>query len=141
MKTKFNWGHGIALFYIVFVGIVITALVASFDVDHSLVVDNYYAQDLAYQATYEKIENSLQSDNVSIKQDANQILLSFSGKEALSGTVQFYRASDKSMDFTHTIVSNNERIPIKDLAAGKWRLKIDWKEGQKQFYKEKILYL
>lgn len=141
MKNKFNWGHGIAIFYIFFVGIAVTALIASFGVDHTLVIDDYYAQDLAYQSTYEKTKNNLQSDNLKVSIEGEQVILQFTGKDEINGTVHFYRASDKAMDFDHTIISNREQISTADLAPGKWRIKIDWQEGQKKYYKEEILYL
>jgi hypothetical protein len=141
MFKSFNWGQGITVFYIVFVGVVVTALVASFSVDHTLVVDDYYAKDIAYQSQYEKIQNDINSDKVIIKQDQDNIIINFPDVNAISGTIQFYRASDKSKDFTHQITSVSEVISIKGKAAGKWKMKIDWMEGNKAFYKEEVIIL
>lgn len=141
MIKNFNWGHGIALFYIVFVGAVISALIASFGVDHTLVVDDYYAKDLAYQNTYDKMANNIASDNVDITIEDQQVVLLFNQQDKISGSVQFYRASDKSKDFIQAIESHRVIIPLSNIASGKWRLKIDWTQGDKAYYKEEIIYL
>ena len=54
MFKKFNWGHGILLFFIIFVGSMLTVLWLSFGVDHSLVRDDYYDEDIHYQETFDK---------------------------------------------------------------------------------------
>lgn len=141
MIKNFHWGHGITIFYIVFVGVVVTALIASFGVDHTLVVDDYYAQDLTYQERFDKIENSLQSGRVELEIKGDNIHIQFPDSDKIDGSIQFYRASDKSMDFTHTIVSNSEIISFADKASGKWSVKMDWQSEGKSYYKEKVIYL
>jgi len=141
MIKNFNWGHGITLFYIIFVCAVVSVLVASFSVDHDLVVDDYYAKDLTYQSTYEKLENNLQLDNLELSQDAEYLFLDFKGQGKVSGTIQFYRASDKSKDFILPLRNREKRIRTTDLALGKWQLKIDWKSGSESYYKEVIIHL
>ena len=54
---KFNWGTGIAIFLILFIGALIWVLYQSRQVDNSLVSDTYYQEDLMYQKKYEKLEN------------------------------------------------------------------------------------
>jgi len=141
MIKNFNWGHGIALFYICFVAVVVTALIASFGVDRSLVVDDYYAKDLAYQEQYDKITNSMSSDNVNVNVLDNQVELQFKNSNGISGEVQFYRASDKAQDFSKDITGSHVIIPTSTLSRGKWSLKIDWTEEGQSFYKEEIIYL
>jgi hypothetical protein len=141
MFKNFNWGHGIALFYVCFVGIVVTALIASFSVDRDLVVDDYYAKDIAYQQRYDKITNSITSDNVNVKVEDDNVIVRFEGSDDIKGSVLFYRASDKSQDFIKHIDGSEIIIPVADLSKGKWSVKIDWVEGDKSFYKEEIIYL
>jgi len=141
MFKKFNWGHGITVFYICFVAVVVTALVASFGVDHSLVLDDYYAEDLAYQSTYNSISNNLESKNLDIKVEKEEVRISFKDIDNIQGTIYFYRASDKTKDFKHKISSPNEVISTKGLASGKWSLKISWSDGVKSYYKEEVIYI
>lgn len=141
MTKKFHWGHGIAVFYVIFVIAVVTALIASFGVDHSLVVDDYYAQDLAYQSTYDKISNSIKSDAVQVLVKDGEVEIVFSNQERVSGNIKFYRPSDKSKDFSYPIMNLTESINTAQLSKGKWKLKIDWTDGEKAFYKEETIYI
>ncbi len=143
MFEKFNWGHGITIFYVCFIAAVITALVASFGVDHSLVVDDYYARDLAYQSQYDKEQNSLKSENVMIVHNEldNDLTIVFRNVEHPEGTIDIYRPSDKSKDFKVVINGSETTISTKGLLPGKWVLKIDWFDNGKEFYNEKMIYL
>ena len=144
MFKKFNWGHGITLFYICFVATVVTALVASFQVDHSLVTEDYYAKDLAYQSQYEKAQNSLTNKKVSIelKRETEQVEINFvDAQNKINGTVDFYRPSDKSRDFSVKLEDKVNTISTNELLQGKWILKIDWKENGESFYTEETLYI
>lgn len=141
--SKFNWGHGIFLFFVVFVGTLITVLVASRRVDHSLVVDDYYAQDLAYQSTYNKAKNSLEDrDLLDIKTSAHNVVFDFNSEDPIEGNIHFYRPSNKKMDFTIQI-DNKHKLEVdrSKIQKGKWKIKVDWTIGNKSYYKEEELYL
>lgn len=143
MFKNFNWGHGIFIFYVLFVGAVVSVLIASFSVDHSLVVDDYYAQDLAYQTQYDKTQNSLASENVKINLDETnqELTIDITSAKAIKGTADFYRPSDKSKDFKVELNSAETIIPTDKMLTGKWILKLDWKENGKSFYKEEMIYI
>lgn len=143
MFKNFNWGHGILIFYICFVGAVATALIASFGVDHSLVVDDYYAKDLAYQSQYTKTQNNLNKEELSIDNDTenNAIKIDIKTAGKVEGSVNFYRPSDKTKDFSVKINNKSSSISTVGLLPGKWVLKIDWKENGKPFYSEELIYI
>lgn len=141
---KLNWGHYIAIFYTFFVVVLMTALIASFGVDRSLVVDDYYAKDLAYQSHFNKKDNQLNTNNVlKLKHDLTSevIMLDFGTEAAASGTVTFYRPSDKSLDFTTSIDNNIMSINTADIAPGKWWIKVDWKVDGVAYYKEQEVFI
>lgn len=143
MFKNFNWGHGITIFYICFVATVVTVLIASFSVDHSLVVDDYYAKDLAYQSQYDKAQNNLAAQNVKINKDDDnsELSIDFTNDQKIEGTVYFYRPSDKSKDFNINIEGKETKVSTESLLPGKWILKIDWTEKGKSFYAEEIVYI
>ena len=143
MFKKFNWGHGILIFYICFVGAVATALIASFGVDHSLVVDDYYAKDLAYQTQYTKSQNNLDKQSLTIDNDKvnKAIKIDINTIAKVEGSINFYRPSDKTKDFSVKINDKNSSISTEGLLPGKWVLKIDWKENGKPFYSEELIYI
>jgi nitrogen fixation protein FixH len=143
MFKKFNWGHGIFVFYVCFVAAVVTALVASFSVDHSLVVDDYYAKDLAYQKQYTKVQNSIESQRVSINNDktTKSLTVDFIHADNVEGSIDFYRPSDKSEDFKIELKDKETTIATDELLPGKWILKIDWTEKGRPYYTEEIIYI
>ena len=145
---KFNWGHGIALFYIVFASVLIYFVVQSTQHDHSLVVENYYEEDLKYQQHYEKLENSkgLKIDvTISHEPNSENIKIQFpKEKGTVSGTILFYRPSDKSKDVKIKIEPDQnfeQSLPVSALSPGLWKLKVDWQAGGIPFYKEETVIL
>ena len=143
MFKNFHWGHGIFLFYVVFVGAVLTALIASFGVDHSLVVDDYYAKDIAYQSQYDKATNGLQADvlDIDYTKAMSEVKLQFAEGKPVQGTVQFYRPSDKTQDFTQELGSNSHVISTKELQPGKWKVKVDWVQAGVAYYQEETIFI
>ncbi len=141
MKT-FNWGHAITLFYIVFVGALLTVLIKSFSIDRSLVVDDYYAKDLAFQSQYDKVKNTLDSDQLKMAYDNvnGNMIIEFKNESDASGIIQFYRPSNKSLDFEVVVSANEMRIPVQHLPVGKWRIKVDWTVNNEAYYKEEAFY-
>ncbi|MFT4534487.1 MAG: nitrogen fixation protein FixH [Saprospiraceae bacterium] len=141
MFSKFHWGHGITIFYIIFVGVVVTALIASFSVDHSLVVDDYYATDLAYQSRYDKTKNSLQSQMLHISKDADlqETTIGLKTEKPVKGKAQWYRPSDQSADFIVELKGNETIVSTDELLKGKWILKVEWTiEGKTSYAEEQI---
>ena len=145
MLSKFNWGHGITIFYLIFVSAVVTVLIASFSVDHSLVADDYYAQDLAYQQQYDKtknvLDNKAQNIGVNVLTEEKMVEIMITTPHSVKGTIHFYRPSDQSQDFTIDLAGSKTALSTETLAKGKWILKIEWREDSKSFYHEHQIYI
>lgn len=144
---KFTWGTGIAIFYIAFVIVMVGMVVYSKTLDNSLVVENYYDEDLRFQEKIDKLENAarLEKDLEIAVTDKADILLSFpEAMQNISGTVVLYRADDKSKDLSYTISVNEDNqmlVPAKDIRGGRWTVKVDWQGDSQPFYKEKDILL
>ncbi len=141
--SKFNWGHGITLFFILFVGTLIMVLVASRSVDHSLVVDDYYAKDLAYQQHYNATKNNNDSSHITIEQDKvnNILVVTFKADKKVTGEVSLYRPSDKTKDFIIHITTNIMEVPLDMMIKGKWKIKTNWTSEGKPYYYERELFI
>lgn len=139
---KFHWGHGIALVYTIFAAALVVALIASRKVDRSLVRDDYYSLDLGYQERYDKIQNAKDKQWLDVqKNDSGAVEFRFKSAKVPQGTIYFYRASDQSKDFRMDIKERIITIPSGALLDGKWTVKVDWTDGETDFYEEKTLYL
>ncbi len=143
---KFNWGTGIFIFYTLFALSLFYQVYKSTQYDHSLVVDNYYEKDLAYQSQFEKIENSLHLEPgliINHFPKSKLIVLEFpKDLPAITGTVRFYRANDKSKDLDIPIQidqANVMEIPAEPFISGQWKVEVDWQAAQKGYFDRKIL--
>lgn len=144
---KFNWGSGIALFYALFAIVLVTAVIRSTQFDNSLVSDQYYADDLNYQQHYDKLVNS-QSLKHKLEIAKNKpdgvVELNFpQDLKNISGEIHFFCPSNSRLDFRVPVrlnAQNQQIVPLKQLKKeGLWRVKVDWKAGERAFYKETAL--
>lgn len=142
---KFNWGWGITIFLLLFIATLVFVLFKSFTVDHSLVRDDYYQEDITYQKKYDKIQNAQQQATMDINIDRAQgvVNLDFTKYQGAQGTIHFYRPSNKDLDFTQKIMLNNgvHSLPLNKLTRGKYKVKIDFKAGDKPYYIEKDIFI
>ncbi len=141
---KFNWGYGIGIFLVCFISMLVFVLLESRKVNHSLVTENYYAQDLAYQKRYDKEKRQLQADNVTVNynKDQQSVTIKFENNpKEFSGGVTFYRPSDAARDLILPINKREEIIDVGMLPSGKWILILDWSEDGVAYYKREALYI
>ncbi len=140
---KFNWGHGIALFLLVFVlttvGVVVLILTDD-AYNHELVSENYYEDELKYQEEIDKVNNASKlSSTVKYRVSKEGVLLTFPSDfdyQEVTGIIKMDRPSKKILDFTMPLnLDENFQIliPAEKAIEGKWKLKIDWKAGEEEF--------
>ncbi|MBI5916209.1 MAG: FixH family protein [Bacteroidetes bacterium] len=143
---KLNWGTSIAIIYTVFAATMVGFVIKSRSFDHALVVDDYYAKDLAYQSQYDKLTNSRNLTNdLTISKTGENVQLAFPKEfSRLEGEILFYRADDKSKDFTLKIAPDGQGeqlVPSGTLTPGRWTVKVDWQGDGKAFFKEEVIIL
>lgn len=143
---KLNWGTGIAVFYGIFALSLVAIVIKSTTIDHSLVSEQYYADDLNYQTQYNKLSNSL-----SLVQDLQVALNNAQGKVEFrfpeqvgkpAGEILFFCPSDSKSDFRVAIQpgeDNRQTVPVAGLKPGLWRVKVDWQADGKAFFKEVVI--
>jgi nitrogen fixation protein FixH len=146
---KWNWGTGLFVFFVIFVATLVFVLYQSTQVDNALVMDNYYEEDLNYQAHYEKKQNTADLPvKVVIRylKETGELHLQFpdgaSADSNITGHVWIYRPSDKEQDVSQSFQLVDEltwKIQIGNLESGRWKVKIDWKMGAKPYYQEEVL--
>lgn len=146
---KFHWGTAIFTFLGLFILTLAFVLYKSRQVDHSLVLDKYYEEDLAFQAKYEKMEHY---KNLPEKVDfiktskGDSITIIFPTEEGKQhkGTITFYRPNASQKDQSFDIQTNQDgimKIPLFDFTQGKWILKLDWTWGEVPLYTEELIII
>jgi len=147
-RLEWNFGTAIYAFLICFIGMLITVVIKSRSVDHSLVYDDYYDKDIHYQNQYDKLQNYNQ--NI----ESNKLAMSYRDRyldfiftqdaKDVNGKIFFYRPSDKSMDFVKELNLNDLQtysIPKDELSTGKWKAKVEWQSNGVDYYKEFEIFI
>ena len=143
---KFNWGHGIALFFSIFVLTLGYFVWRSTQYDNSLVARDYYALDLNYQKHYNRLlNNRILSDDIEIRRVNSHLELVYpEGFQQISGEIHlFYVVADRADRRipVHPGTGHRQVIETGDLPAGKWRVKVNWEGDGTPFYREEIIML
>ncbi len=147
---KINWGTGIVLAFIGFIGFILFFVVRmNMDdrANHDLVTEEYYKKELVFQKEIdaEKEANALVS-KIQLERSKEGIGIRFPENmdpTKISGTVSLYRPSNKHLDFDLPISLSNAHllIPDKRLLDGRWDIKVHWTyEGKDYLVKKSMTY-
>jgi hypothetical protein len=143
---KLSWGTGIAIFYSVFVIVLVLVVIKSTSFDNSLVTDDYYQKDLEYQTQIDKETNSQSlATDLTVRYSDSEKNIRFTFPQDLGtigGKILFFRPSNATLDFELPIQVNEnleQVVSAQDLLPGLWRVKVDWNAGGKDYYKEETI--
>ncbi|WP_104734134.1 FixH family protein [Hanstruepera ponticola] len=147
---KFNWGTGIVIAFVGFISFIMYFVISMNTdkaLDHDLVTEDYYKQELEFQNDIDKENNSKSlTKNLSWKKTNEGIIITFPESleiNSITGNVFLYRPSNKQFDFETDISLSNHNllIPDKRLLDGRWNIKVDWQyNGKSYLYKKEIIY-
>ncbi len=147
---KINWGTAIVIAFICFIGFImyfVINMATDKKLDHDLVVEDYYKQELEFQTDIDKEKNANALEtNIEWKRSNEGIIIEFPKNLELNnikGKVFLYRPSNKQLDFEIPISLSDHNLLIPDnrLLDGRWNIKVDWTYGNKEYlYKTEINY-
>ena len=147
---KFNWGTGIVIAFVGFISFIMYFVISMNTdkaLDHDLVTEDYYKQELEFQNDIDKENNSKSlTKNLSWKKTNEGIIITFPESleiNSITGNVFLYRPSNKQFDFETDISLSNHNllIPDKRLLDGRWNIKVDWQYKENSYlYKKEIMY-
>lgn len=125
---KLNWGWGIAIFLTGFISFILFFLFQALSFDGDLVAEDYYEQEIKYQANIDAQSNykNLKEELKIVRLD-EYVQIDLPMTENYEGEIYLYRASDASLDKTYPINGEKTHIPNKDLTKGNYQVKISWK--------------
>jgi hypothetical protein len=143
MKIKYNWGFGIVVTFILFALATFLMVYISVSTNVDLVMDDYYEKELKYQQHIELVKSTSELEqNISADVTASHIILKFPNlgtRTSYSGTIFFFRPSDKRSDFQKGIdidSTYSQTISTETMKQGLWRAKIFWRVDKKEYYSE-----
>jgi len=149
MKIWGNWGLGVTVFLILFVisNLVFLFVISSESFD--MVEENYYDKGLNYQ---DKIDMTVRAGRLNnpLKlriSDINTIEFDYPDElidEGISGSIYFYRPSDKSFDFKLEIKPDTnfkQYFNYSKIKRGIWVIKINFSSNDSTYYHEEEVVL
>jgi nitrogen fixation protein FixH len=135
-----NWGRSILLCFLLFMSFIGYLSYKMMKVNVDLVRPNYYQTEIEFQSQIEKQKNAAKFP-VEFKQELETVKIKFP-KNTKTGTLEFYRASnkmeDKKVSFGETL---NYEYATSELAKGKWKVLINWSDGERDYYSEHDLII
>ena len=147
---KLNWGTGIVIAFVGFISFIMYFVITMNTdkaLDHDLVTEDYYKEELEFQNDIDKENNSKSlTENLTWKKTKDGVIITFPESleiNSITGKVFLYRPSNKQFDFETDISLSNHNllIPDKRLLDGRWTIKVDWQyNGKSYLYKKEIIY-
>lgn len=147
---KINWGTGVILAFIGFIGFImyfIVTMLVDDRFEHELVTEDYYGAELQYQKDINKLEKSKELEkNITYLRTSEGLKIVFPETidyKKITGKVFLYRPSNKQLDFETAISLSNSNLLIPDnrLVGGRWNITVDWQyNGNNYLFKESITY-
>jgi len=136
-----DWGKGILLTIIAFVGFIMTLVVISVRQDDiHLVTENYYEKEIKYQDQIEREKSAAGLDREVLAYDALTKTMVLDLPVGVKGNLQLFRPSDARLDQQVPIDILEEgktEVPLEKLKSGYWRVQLTWTENGVDFYQEK----
>ncbi len=142
---KLNWGAGIAMAFTLFAAGMMFLVWMCVQQPQDLVSADYYNKELAFQQQIDHASNAGKlSTPVEFTYNAadQSAMISFPQEfnyQSISGTLHFFKPDNAALDFqlpVHPDSTLKQMVPVADLKKGLWHIKVEWKSGEKSFYKE-----
>lgn len=145
---KFNWGTGITIVILIFLGLCTWFIIYSRQIKISFVEEDYYPKELRHEEKLVKMRNvAALTVPVTMTQGQNDLVLNypadFRGK-SFSGQVWIYRPSDETLDITLPVAPDTalrQSLPVNRMKRGKYVVKLDWTSEGKGYYQELDLFI
>ena len=145
---KWNWGTGIFIVIVLFLGACTAFIIYSQRQKWSLVEEDYYPKELRHEEKLIKMRNAnalvaqlsvgIEKPNLAIRFPAD-----FKGK-VLSGSIDIYRPSDEALDVILAVATDTslvQFVPLQRLTQGRYVVKVDWSCGGKDYYREQDIII
>lgn len=134
MDMKLHWGHKLSIAFVLFAGFVFYLISVMLRQRIDMVTDNYYAQELTFQATIDARSHADRlAQKVQVKRQNSHWLISIPACGVKStGSIIFYRPDDPSKDLLLELSANNQGEQLIDAARlhkGQYELTVQWSSG------------
>jgi hypothetical protein len=140
-----DWGKGILLTIIAFVGFILTLVVISVRQDDiHLVTENYYEKEINYQDQIDRETSAAGLDREVLLFDSQSKSMVLDLPVGAKGNLQLFRPSDARLDQELSLDIQEEgktTVSLDKLKSGYWKVQLTWTENGTDFYQEKKISL
>jgi len=139
---KWNWGTKIGLVFSAFVILMIFMVVKSFQTDFHLVTEEYYQEELKYQERIDQVNNARDlAAKPIVEVGSEDITIKFVNTFD-DASIHFYRPDNANFDKTYKLEEENTfSVSKTDLVAGRYLVKITWREGATSYFLENEVFI
>jgi FixH len=134
---KFNFGHGVTLFFIVFMATSIFQVFKSRQYDNALTKEDYYVDDLTLEnnLTKKRNVNLLKGFSFMYNEANDTLYLTIPNSGNFKGTLEMVSPVHKSEDeiIQLNVVNNKVAIDLKKYRKGKWNCILDWQDTKASY--------
>lgn len=141
---KFNWGTGITIVIILFMGFILMMVFKASQTDADLNAENYYEQEITYQDRIDAIANATPfEDQVEIVQKEEHIQVSYPAHIVDQGTIQFFKPDDASLDIEVPMDASESMVTVDGsmVVPGRYDVKLSWSFEGEQYYLERAIVI
>lgn len=147
---KFNWGTGIVVGMVLYMGFIITLSTKMIGSKVDLVDNNYYELGIEHEQHIERVKATRalsQPIDVKVNFSAQQLELTFPkefNNQSIKGTVILFRPADKNEDVRKPLKLDSklqQNISLSKLSDGIWKVKLQWNSAGKDYYYEKEIVI
>ena len=149
MTFRFHLGVAVVAFYVVFALSTVGFVAFAMTQDVELVSSDYYARGLQHDDHMQAVANADALGTalrIEVDREADVVRLQFPSAMAakVRGNATVYRPASARQDRTVPLAAAADgtmTLPTGDLAAGHWRLQVQWTADGRDFYAERDLIL
>lgn len=138
---KIHWGiFAFGLFGCFAIFMIGLAVYASMQTNE-LVTEDYYEKELEFKEVLKKQDRTLLlTEQLSWKIENKEFIISFPKEvvSEISGEIIFFKPSSQKDDITLPFItsSNSFKIDISNYSSGMYKIKIDWKANNVEYYND-----
>ena len=148
IKIKFNWGHGLLIFILMFLATMGMMVYVAMQQRNDMVDEHYYQKEMAYQGLLDAKQNLNKLSGKSIfVQDESMLRIEFPAGSSgfiTDGKIELIRTDNSDLDLDFNLSNYREDafiISKSQLQQGMYKVRAKWTSQDHTYYAEENMYL
>jgi hypothetical protein len=139
-----NWGYRITIFFMAFISFMLFMLYQCVQQNFDLVSEDYYAQEVGFQEQINQENNFYKLDQKPSWSIAEKYFeLSFPNTFT-KGTINFFRPSDKNLDFEEILkvdANKQQQVALSKFKRGVYKVQLSWSDQKESYYIQEQIFI